>query len=91
MVGPTVVFKVAIAVNGPGCGGTMPCMAARAEITGTPTYTYADPLKRCWPSSLRATLKISGSITTRPTSKNMGMPMTNATSVMAQGIIRGEV
>jgi hypothetical protein len=45
-------------------------------------------LKRAWLSSLRATLKISGSMTTRPTSKNMGMPTMKATSVMAQGIMR---
>jgi hypothetical protein len=37
MVGPTVVLRVAMAVRGPGWGGTMPCMAASAEITGTPT------------------------------------------------------
>ncbi len=37
MVGPTVVCSVAMAVSGPGCGGTMPCMAASAAITGTPT------------------------------------------------------
>ena len=36
-------------------------------------------------SSLRATLKINGSSTTRPTSKNIGMPTTNAAKAMAQG------
>ena len=48
-------------------------------------------MKRSLLSSLRATLKISGSMTTSPTSKNMGMPITKATRVIAQGIMRSDV
>ncbi|MNP15583.1 hypothetical protein D3C76_1079490 [compost metagenome] len=40
---------------------------------------------------MRATLNISGSMITKPTSKNMGMPITKATIIMAQGIIRSDV
>ncbi|MNI02195.1 hypothetical protein D3C73_550610 [compost metagenome] len=42
-------------------------------------------------SSLRATLKISGSNTTSPTSKNIGMPMMKAAPAMAQGSMRVDV
>ena len=66
------------AVTGPGCGGTMACMAAKAPAAGR-AYIRTEPPKRL------ATEKMIGRKTTRPASKKIGRPNSRAAMPSASG------
>ena len=66
------------AVTGPGCGGTIACIAANAPAEGR-AYISTEPPKRF------ATEKMIGRKTTRPASKKIGRPKSSDATPSAMG------
>ena len=75
---PRFAFSAAMATSGPGCGGTRPCITDRPASAGIPTLISDRPERR-------ATRKMTGISSTRPTSKNIGNPISAPTSAIVQG------
>ncbi|MNN88999.1 hypothetical protein D3C81_2067540 [compost metagenome] len=76
MVLPMSAPNTPIASNGPGCGGTRPCTADRPASSGIPILMIDTPVRR-------ATMNTSGISSTKPISKNSGMPTRNAANIIA--------
>ncbi len=75
---PTLACTFAIATSGPGCGGTKPCRTDRPARAGIARY-IAGSLDR------RIVSMMTGISSTRPISKNIGMPMMKAISAIRHG------
>ena len=78
---PSWACTAAMAISGPGCGGISPCSTDRPASAGMAMRISCRPER--W-----ATRTITGSSSTRPISKNIGMPMMMATSAIAHGTSR---
>src|SRR5579884_1772161 len=81
---PRSACSAEIAISGPGCGGIRPCRMDRPASAGMPTRRIEPPVRR----QTRYTI---GTSSTRPTSKNIGMPMIIAASAIDHGTQRGPV
>ena len=77
-VSPMLAPSSVAAVTGPGCGGTIACIAANAPAAGS-AYISTDPPKRF------ATAKMIGRNTTSPASKKIGRPKSSAATPSASG------
>ena len=77
-VRPRFAPSALIATNGPGCGGTRPCMADRPARVGMAIRISGRPERR-------ATRMITGISSTRPTSKNIGNPIRAPTRAIIHG------
>ena len=81
-VRPRLAPSALMATRGPGCGGTRPCIADRPARVG-----MAIRIRDC--PERRATRMITGISRTRPTSKNMGSPISAPTRAIIHGRERG--
>ena len=77
-VRPRFAPRAWMATSGPGCGGTRPCIADRPARVGMAMRISGRPERR-------ATRMITGISSTRPTSKNIGKPMSAPTKAMVHG------
>ncbi len=78
MVVPRSACSAPTAISGPGCGGISACRVVIPASAGMAIFSSG-----CF--DWRAMTKMIGTISTRPTSKNSGRPMTIATSAITQG------
>lgn len=77
MVLPMSAPNTPMAKSGPGCGGTRPCTTDRPANSGMPMRISDTPVRR-------ATMNTSGISSTKPISKNSGMPTRKAANIIAQ-------
>src|SRR6476620_3667376 len=77
MVLPMSALYADTAMSAAGCGGTSPCTTLRPAAIGMPTNTMFVPVRF-------ATVNAIGTSSTKPTSKNTGIPTMNATVAIAQ-------
>lgn len=90
IVRPRSACNPAIAMSGPGWGGAMACKADKDATAGIASNTQDRPVRPVRSSASRATAYVIGSSMISPTSKNIGIPTTNAAAPMSQGRARSE-